>query len=151
MEGHWHHSTQQVSHHSGDNKQRRHHHFSHGECCVCRWSHALYKVSSGKLNKKMCKHIPRYPCTERNTGANLVLIFNKHNCCVNLKYQCFALCTCRRIWKWPSTLLVFSRPDTNSTNRTRSVQSESRGHQRGQLKAIIGHYIQYYLDLHFCL
>lgn len=36
MEGHRHHSAQQVGHHRGDNQQRRHYHFSHGECFV--WS-----------------------------------------------------------------------------------------------------------------
>lgn len=68
MEGHRHHSAQQVGHHRGDNKQRRHYHFSHGECFV--WSlhtrahtHTLVdilarvaKVCSGKWN------IVRYRC-----------------------------------------------------------------------------------------
>lgn len=43
MEGHRHHSTQQVGHHRGDNEQRRHYHFSHGECFV--WSlHTLTDI-----------------------------------------------------------------------------------------------------------
>lgn len=48
MEGHWHHSTQQVSHHSGDNKQRRHHHFSHGEpfCLQHMHAHTRFRVGS---------------------------------------------------------------------------------------------------------
>ena len=55
VEGHRHHSAQQVSHHSGDNEQRRHHHFSHGECCVCVCAHTHThtphtRFSSGKSN-----------------------------------------------------------------------------------------------------
>lgn len=36
---------------------------------------ASHKVSNGKCNIKMCKHIPRYLSTETNEGMNLVLIF----------------------------------------------------------------------------
>lgn len=52
------------------------------------------------------------------------------------KVSLFSFCRafiCRRIWRWPSTSLAFSPPGTSSTNRTRSVQSESGGHNKHEI------------------
>lgn len=108
MEGHRHHSAQQVGHHRGDNQQRRHYHFSLGECFV--WNPPPHPAHTREV-----KHF-RYCCH-----------------CNGEKFQVSILCCafiCRRTWKWPSTSHAFSPPGTSSTNRTRSVPSESGGHDR---------------------
>lgn len=104
MEGHRHHSAQQVGHHRGDNQQRRHYHFSHGECFV--WS----------LHTHTGTH------THARVGRETLCDYNGENS----KDQYFPF-ICRRTWKWPSTSRAFSPPGTSSTSRTRSLQSESAG------------------------
>lgn len=123
MEGHRHHSAQQVGHHRGDNEQRRHYHFSYGECFV--WS----------LHTHTHTHSRIYPHVWRG------LRWEVKHCSIWLwllwdKVSLFSFCRafiCRRIWRWPSTSLAFSPPGTSSTNRTRSVQSESGGHNKHEI------------------
>lgn len=75
----------------------------------------------------------KYLQRDKRTGESWFLTSQKYSFSVHLKFSVlllifFSVCVCRRIWKWPSTSPAFSQPDTNSTNRTRYVQSEFQGH-----------------------
>lgn len=69
VEGHWHYSTQQVSHHSGDNEQRRHHHFSHGECFVCNSLTHLIQGFKGEVKQKSLQAHSQIPADKRGNSV----------------------------------------------------------------------------------
>lgn len=110
MEGHRHHSAQQVGHHRGDNQQRRHYRFSHGECLVWSLHTHMGTLTHTRVGRETLGYLR--DCNGANSKDQY--------------FPCRAFIH-RRTWKWPSTSHAFSPPGTSSTNRTRSLRSESAG------------------------